>query len=69
MLFKDILEDHWAYKYIKNMYFNGTINGTSETTFEPDKPLALAEAATLLYRILKATDEKFEMLNKVINEK
>ena len=48
---------------------NGTMNRISETTFEPDKPLTLAEAATLLYRILKATDERFEMLNIVINEK
>lgn len=48
---------------------NGTINRISETTFEPDKALTLAEAATLLYIILKATDERFEMLNKVINEK
>lgn len=48
---------------------NGTMNRISETTFKPDKLLTRAEAATLLYRILKATDERFEMRNKVINEK
>ena len=69
LLFEDVPESHWAHKYIKNMYLNGVMNGTGETTFEPDKPLTRAEAAAILYRILKATDERFEVLNKVLNEK
>ena len=67
--FEDVPESHWAHKYIKNMYFNGITNGTGKTTFEPDKPLTRAEAAAILYRILKATDERFEVLNEVLNEK
>lgn len=67
--FTDVSEDRWSYKYIKNMYFNGLMNGTSDTTFEPEKPLTREEAATLLYRILKMYDERFSVLNKVINEK
>ena len=67
--FSDVPESHWAQKYIKNMYFNGIMNGTGKTTFEPDKPLTRAEAATILYRILKMVDERFGVLNTVLNER
>lgn len=67
--FEDINEDHWAYKYVKNMYLNGIMSGTSETTFEPNKPLTRAEAATLFYRVLKSIDERFSILNTVIDQK
>ena len=67
--FTDVPEDRWSYKYIKNMYFNGIMNGTSETTFEPEKPLTREEAATMFYRLMKNIDNRFSVLNKVLNEK
>ena len=62
--FGDVSEDEWYYKYIKNMYFNGYMQGTSDTTFEPDKPMTRAEVATLIYRVLKSNDERFDIVNR-----
>ena len=65
--FTDVPEDSWYYKYVKNMHFNGYMKGTSETTFEPDKPMTRAEVATLLYRVLKDVDERFDIVNREMN--
>ena len=65
--FVDVPEDAWYYKYVKNMHFNGYMQGTSETTFEPDKPMTRAEVATLLYRVLKDVDERFDIVNREVN--
>ena len=65
--FEDVSTDDWFYKYVKNMYFNGFIKGTSDTLFEPDKPMTRAEVATLIYRVLKNVDERFDILNKTIS--
>lgn len=67
--FEDVDKNHWAYKYIKNMYLNGIMSGTGSNTFEPNKPLTRAEAATLFYRVIKTIDERFSILNNVINDK
>ena len=65
--FTDVSEDDWHYKYVKNMYFNGYMQGTSDTTFEPDKPMTRAEVATLLYRVLKDVDNRFDIVNRETN--
>ena len=65
--FVDVPEDAWYYKYAKNMHFNGYMQGTSDTTFEPDKPMTRAEVATLLYRVLKDVDERFDIVNREMN--
>lgn len=62
--FDDVPEDAWFYKYVKNMYFNGYMQGTSETTFEPEKYMTRAEVATLIYRVLKSSDERFDIVNR-----
>lgn len=67
--FEDVKETDWFYNAVKNMYFSGLMNGTSNTTFEPNKPLTRAEMATILDRQTKLIDERFENLNKVFNEK
>lgn len=65
--FKDVSEDAWYYKYIKNMYMAGYINGTSENTFEPDRPITRAEICAILDRVCKAEDENNGRIFKVIN--
>lgn len=65
--FTDVSEDDWHYKYVKNMYFNGYMQGTSDTAFEPDKPMTRAEVATLLYRVLKDVDARFDIVNRETN--
>ena len=67
--FTDVNKNDWFYKNVKNNYFSGIMKGTSETTFEPDKNLTRAEAAALIDRIRKEYDERFAILNKVIEEK
>lgn len=65
--FVDVPEDAWYFKYVKNMHFNGYMQGTSDTTFEPDKPMTRAEVATLLYRVLKDVDNRFDIVNREMN--
>ena len=64
--FSDVHEDAWYYKFVKNMYFSGLMKGTSEDSFEPDRAITRAEAAALSYNILKAMDERFDILNKIL---
>ena len=67
--FEDVPVDAWYYKDVKNMYFAGMMNGTSETTFEPDRPITRAEAAALINRVLKSNDDRAKLLNDIFNEK
>lgn len=63
--FVDVPEDAWYFKYVKHMYFNGYVKGTSDTTFEPDKPMTRAEVTTLLYRALEDVDDRFDIINRI----
>ncbi|MBR6524102.1 MAG: S-layer homology domain-containing protein [Clostridia bacterium] len=67
--FTDVPETAWYYEDVKKIYFSGQMKGTSDTTFEPDRPLTRAEAAALFNRTNRATDQRFDILNKVIEEK
>ena len=67
--FTDVSEDAWYFGAVKNMYCAGLMNGTTETTFEPDTPMTRAEMATLMNRFLGMIDERFSIMTKVINEK
>ena len=49
--FKDI-EGHWAQKHIEKLHKCGIVNGTSENTFSPDKPVTRAEAAVMIANAL-----------------
>lgn len=67
--FEDVKESDWFYNAVKSMYFSGLMKGTSDKSFEPNKPLTRAEMATILDRITRLIDERFENMNKVFNEK
>ena len=67
--FTDVDKNAWYYKYIKQVYFNGLMKGTSETTFEPERFMTRAEVATLVANILEMVDDRFDNFNKVLNEK
>ena len=66
--FKDVSDGHWAYKYIKGMYFNGLINGTSADTFEPDRPITRAEIAAIMCRLCEMLDEREIRKGKTDND-
>ena len=49
--FSDI-EGHWAYDAIEKFYHAGYINGTSETTFEPDRTVSGREFVKILLTVM-----------------
>ena len=67
--FEDVKESDWFYDDVKAMYFSGLIKGATETTFEPNRPLTRAEACALFNRTNKETDKRFDIMNKVLEEK
>jgi C1A family cysteine protease len=67
--FEDVKEGDWFYDDVKSMYFSGFVKGTTETTFEPNRPLTRAEACALFNRNNKETDKRFDIMNKVLEEK
>jgi hypothetical protein len=57
--FSDI-QGHWAEEYIVNLYLRGVVNGTTATTFEPERPITRAEA-------LKIVLEAFSMSSSAVS--
>jgi len=55
-VFNDI-ENHWAAKEISFAYENTFVEGTSETTFEPDKSVSVVEFAKMLVMLLGYNDK------------
>ena len=53
MEFKDVKTSDWFYSYVKDVYDKGIMTGTSDDTFEPNRPVTRAELATVISRILK----------------
>jgi len=51
-IFDDVSEDHWANPYISYCYKNKIVNGTSETTFTPEREMTCEEYLTLILRSL-----------------
>jgi uncharacterized protein YjdB len=58
--YSDVPSSHWASKVIKELAAKQIVEGTSVTTFEPERSVTRAEFTTLLVRALKLT-EKGEM--------
>lgn len=56
MPFTDVSEDKWYYKAVQHVYNAGLMNGTSETTFEPEATLTRAEMAQVLVNFCKKID-------------
>lgn len=52
MKFTDVKETDWFYQAVKCAYDDGVVVGTSDTTFEPNKPLTRAEFCEI-YRRMK----------------
>ena len=49
--FTDVTAGQWFYDYVEYVYFNGLMNGTSATTFEPNASMTRAMVWTILARI------------------
>lgn len=50
-VFKDVPENHWAYKYITFFYEKGIISGTSTDTFSPDDLVTREQFAKILNNV------------------
>jgi hypothetical protein len=50
--FADI-QGHWAAPYVRAAYQAGIVDGTSDTTFSPDKPVKREEASVMVWRYAK----------------
>lgn len=48
LIFSDMTEAKWAIEAVESLYKSGIINGTSETTFEPNRGITRAELAKIL---------------------
>ncbi len=49
--FTDVSEDAWYYDEVKYVFEHDLMNGTTETTFNPDMNLTRSMFATILYRL------------------
>lgn len=67
--FKDVNENDWFFKSVKNMYLSGMMNGTSADTFEPNSVLTRAQAATMFDRLIEYIDERFDVFNRILEDK
>lgn len=56
MPFTDVTEDKWYYSAVKHVYNAGLMNGTSGTTFDPEKTMTRAEMAQVLVNLCKKLD-------------
>lgn len=50
--FEDVPQSHWAYSYISYLKELGYIQGTSDTTFEPDEDILLCDALKIIIKHL-----------------
>ncbi|MBQ4517609.1 MAG: S-layer homology domain-containing protein [Clostridia bacterium] len=50
--FNDVAKEHWAYAYVKQLYSEKIINGTSETEFSPSNSIKRQDFVKILVGIL-----------------
>lgn len=62
-VFSDTL-NHWAKDAIDIAFSNGVCQGTSKTTFEPDKPITREEMCVMIANYLNISDKNHDKLNK-----
>ncbi len=57
-IFPDVTSSHWGFKYINTAAKMGIIYGLPSGSFAPDKDISLAEAVTILLRLIGYTDDE-----------
>ncbi len=55
--FQDVSAEDWSYKYIASAFEKGVVNGTSDTTFEPDSTITREQMAVMCCNAMKAYKE------------
>jgi hypothetical protein len=64
--FEDIEEGRWSEKHIKNLFFQGVMNGVSDIKFDPEAPLTREQFAAALDRNNKKIQENMWTMMKVL---
>lgn len=67
--FKDIATKHWAYEAVQALVEKGMIQGFEDSTFKPNQTLKVADAFTLLDRVLLSNGVTEMSLSRSIVEK
>ncbi len=57
MPFTDVGEDKWYYNAVEKVFNAGLMNGTSDTTFDPEKQMTRAEMAQVIVNLCKKLDK------------
>ena len=65
MDFKDVPKAEWYYEYVRYVYENGLMVGTSATKFEPESSLTRGMFVTILCRIDGGTPETTDKFKDV----
>lgn len=56
--FEDITLDKWFFPFVQDMYFKGLTQGTSPTTYSPNRYLTRAQAVSFIIRAIEADATK-----------
>lgn len=67
--FTDVSPDRWSFKHIRNVFFSGMMNGKSKDIFDPTGYVTREELAAVLDRRDEKVDERFDIFNRVLEEK
>lgn len=62
--FDDVASDDWYYPYIKDAFAKGIINGVGENSFGVGRTITREDLATMVYRVLDASEVKLEAVNQ-----
>lgn len=68
MNFNDVKESFWGYKYIKEAYEKGLVNGISEEEFNPDGKITREEFVAMLVRCVGLSDKNSDISFSDIKE-
>lgn len=66
--FTDVEDTEWYCKPIKTLYYSGLVNGYPDNTFRPNDYMTRAEVASLIYNIMSRNDDRFKIINTLLNE-
>lgn len=65
--FTDV-DEHWAEKYIRNLYFANIVDGYEDGTFRPENGMKRSEVAKMIDSIMQIYDAKIQKLEERIRE-
>lgn len=61
--FTDVKKEEWYYPYIKNAFSKGIVTGIDNNSFGIGRTITREDLATMVYRVLEASQIKLEAIN------